>query len=422
MDNYFSWVEPTFFVSSFLLYVFSLYKVSFELVSSREVSEMKGVAKKHVEYFHANKDRISISINEINNILIVFVTVAGYIFIHHILSLFIIEEYFLVALSLLFILFVLFLITNIFPLLTSFLRVIVLKISPMVRIVIYIISPITSIIYKFKTIAFNMENSGSMSSISMDELSDAVEIVSKASTPEDKRILTGMVRFANADVSDIMCHRTDMVAISYTSSYKEVLEVIRESGFSRIPVYHDILDNIIGILYVKDIIPNIEVDNFDWISIIRKPYFVSDTKMINELLVKFQKKKIHLAIVVDEYGSTQGIVSLEDILEEIVGEIEDESDTEDPYYSKIDENTYIFEGKTAISDFIQVLDIPADKIEAIKGDAETLAGLIVEFRQDIPKIGSKAYVLNYCLTIVKIDKHRIERVKVTKQLKNANKE
>ncbi len=415
MDDYSSWVNIAFYVSIFLLFVFSLYKMSLEQISSKEMASLGGATKKMVEFLHASKERVNLSIGQINLLLIVVMAFTGdYIF--NLVFYFSIEDNLLRDfVSLLVVMCLVITTYYVLPLMFAKWRMGVIRFfSPVVRVFLWITYPTTSLIYMFKTLAFNMEYSETINHISMEELNDAVEIVSKASTPEDKRILEGMARFANAEVTDIMCHRTDMVTVSATASYREVLDIVLDSGFSRIPVYRDVLDNIIGVLYVKDLIPYMEKDDFEWVSIIRKPYFVSDTKMISELLVKFQKKKIHLAIVVDEYGSTLGIVSLEDILEEIVGEIEDESDTEDPFYSQIDDKNYIFEGKTAISDFAQVLGIDLDDIEEVRAGAETLAGLMVELRQEMPKIGSKANLLDYVLTVVKVDNFRIDRVKVTK--------
>ena len=418
MDDYNSWITPTFSISIILLYVFSLYKISLEYVSSKELSLMKGSRKKYIEKLNAKGEKLYITLSHITTFFSVLLSLSGYLFFRIEFAQSIPDQGLLTLSSLIAVMLTLFITTDTLPYTTSFLRLQVLYISPIVNLLSYLMGPTVSMVYKLRAIAFNIENGNAKTNISMDDLSDAVEIVSKASTPEDKRILTGMVRFANADVCDIMCPRTDMVAINSTATIEEVMEVVDRTGFSRIPIYRDVLDNIIGILYTKDLIININKDDFEWISIIRKPYFVSDEKMINELLVQFQKKKIHLAIVVDEYGSTLGIVSMEDILEEIVGEIEDESDTDEPFYKKIDENTYIFEGKTAIGDFLQVLDVSAEEIEDIREDAETLSGLIVQLRQDVPKMGSKAYMLDFCFTVVKIENHRIERVKVTKIIPN----
>lgn len=418
MDDYYHLAIILLSISSTLLLLVALYKVAFDFLSNKDVSMFNGRAKHRIEKLFNDKERLSLTVIQIYAILIPAIAIC----LNYLLNRIVFTEniYLFSFAKIAIISTFIIVIKNTIPFIFSSLRIDIIKLfTPIARVIITIFKPTTHILYKVKSIGFNIENSSAMGSISMDELSDAVEIVSKANTPEEKRILTGMVRFVNADVSDIMCHRTDMVAINIDSSFEEVMDTIKNSGFSRIPVYRDVLDNIIGILYAKDILQHIGKDDFDWQLILRKPYFVSDTKMINELLVKFQKKKIHLAIVVDEYGSTQGIVSLEDILEEIVGEIEDESDIEERFYSQIDENNYVFEGKTPLSDFIEVLKIDTDSFDEIRGDAETLAGLIVELRQDVPKVGSDITIPSYKLRVVKMDKYRIDRIKVTKIDRNA---
>lgn len=249
--------------------------------------------------------------------------------------------------------------------------------------------------------------------ISMEELSDAVEIVSKVNTMEEKRILTGMVRFANAYVEDIMCHRTEIVAIDYSSPFSELKALFCESGFSRIPVYKGNSDNIIGIIHLKDILPHIERTDYQWQGGIHKPLFANNIKPINELLLIFQSKKEHMAIVVDEYGSTLGLVTMEDILEEIVGEINDEFDEEEEIGQELADGTYIVEGKTSISEFIDMLSMDEDTLEEMPEEIDTVAGLIVELLQDFPKIGSTV-VFNdrYNLTVLSMDRHRIDKIKV----------
>ena len=215
------------------------------------------------------------------------------------------------------------------------------------------------------------------SEISLDELADAVDMTSTTSA-EEHNMLSGIVKFANTEVQEIMRPRMDVVAVAVGESYESVRGRIIESGFSRIPVYEEDLDNIRGILYVKDLLPYINNgDEFDWRQLLRKAYFVPEHKKINDLLEEFQSNKVHMAVVVDEYGSTLGIVSLEDILEEIVGEISDESDTVETFYTKLDERNYLFDGKTHIGDFERVLQLPEETFSDCKGKAETLAGQTV---------------------------------------------
>jgi len=249
--------------------------------------------------------------------------------------------------------------------------------------------------------------------ISMNDLSDALDLTSGV-IPEERKILKSIVKFSNIDVSDIMKPRMDVIAVETGTSLKDVINLINSSGYSRIPVYKDNLDNVVGILYVKDLLPHIEKSNdFDWLPLIRPSYFVPETKKINALLQEFREKKIHLAIVVDEYGGTDGIVTLEDVLEEIVGEITDESDEIEPLYVKLDENNYVFDAKVLLIDFYKALQIQDDIFENVRGDADTLAGLILEIKGEIPKVNEKLRADEFLFTIVSADKRRIKKVKVT---------
>lgn len=249
--------------------------------------------------------------------------------------------------------------------------------------------------------------------ISIEELSDAVEIVSKVNTMEEKRILTGMVRFANANVEDIMCHRTEMVTIDYTHTTAEVVELFRESGFSRIPVFKGTNDNITGIVRLKDILANMEDENYDWKTDIHDPLYANNNQPVNKLLLLFQSKKEHMAIVVDEYGSTLGLVTLEDVLEEIVGEIEDEFDEEEESCKEFSDGTYIIEGKATVSEFIDMLGMGEDALEDIPEEIDTVAGLVVELLRDFPKVGSTVMFDGaYNLTVLSMERHRIDRIRI----------
>ncbi len=224
--------------------------------------------------------------------------------------------------------------------------------------------------------------------ISFDELADAVDLTTKSSKAE-RVMLSGIINFISTEVEEIMHSRVDITAVNINDSYESVKRTIVESGFSRIPVYENSIDEIRGILYVKDLLSHIKEEEFEWQKLLRKPYFVPKHKLINDLLEEFQSSKVHLAIVIDEYGSTLGLVSLEDIVEEIVGEISDDSDMDEKYFTRLDDNTYIFEGKTHIGDFERILELKEDSFAEIKGNAETLAGLILEVRRNIPKKGDK---------------------------------
>lgn len=255
---------------------------------------------------------------------------------------------------------------------------------------------------------------GKKSQISIDELSNAIEIT-KNHSEEEKQMLSGIVSFVNTEATDIMKLRMDIVALDITEDFATVKKVIIDSGFSRIPVYEDNIDTIKGVLYVKDMISFIgESDDFNWQKYLRKPYFVPEHKKINDLMEEFQSEKVHMAIVVDEYGATQGLVSLEDILEEIVGEISDESDAEEPtFYKKIDDNTYIFEGKTHLADLEKVLGLTEDSFGKAATDVETIAGLMIELKHDFMQKGESVRYSGIRFTVTALDGRRIDKVRVT---------
>ena len=248
--------------------------------------------------------------------------------------------------------------------------------------------------------------------ISMEELADAVDLTRTAS-PQEHQMLSGIVNFVNTEVEEIMRPRVDLTALDIKSSYKQVKRTIIESGYSRIPVYDEDLDNIKGALYVKDLLPHIACgDEFGWQQLLRKIYFVPKHKKIDDLLRDFQENKIHVAIVVDEYGATQGLVSLEDIREEVVGEISDESDEEETFYERLGENTYLFDGKSHIVDFERVVGCDEDIFADVQGRAETLAGLMLEIRRDLLRKGDTVEAHGIRFTVHAMDGHRVDKIKV----------
>ena len=253
------------------------------------------------------------------------------------------------------------------------------------------------------------------SNLSVDQLSQALELTSEHdTTKEEQKILQGIVSFGNTDTKQVMQPRIDVFALNVEQPYSEIIPEIIDNGYSRIPVYKDNMDTIIGVLYVKDLLPYIDKKGFDWTTLLREPFFVPENKKLDDLMAEFQEKKVHLAMVVDEYGGTSGLVSLEDIIEEIVGDISDEFDDEDLIYSKLDDKNYVFEGKTALKDFYKIIKIEDDAIfENHKGEAETLAGFILENSGGFPKRNSKINFEKYVFTIEALDKKRIKRVKVT---------
>jgi putative hemolysin len=253
------------------------------------------------------------------------------------------------------------------------------------------------------------------SSFSVDELSQALELTEQNdTTQEEDKILQGIVAFGNTDTKQVMCPRVDVFALSTSMSLDEILPQLIEEGYSRIPVYKERLDIIEGILYSKDLMPNLHLPNFDWTTLLRPAYFVPENKKLDDLLKEFQQKKIHIAVVVDEYGGTSGVVTLEDLIEEIVGDITDEFDDEDIEYSKIDEKNYVFEAKVSLKDFYRITDLPIEEeFEKAKGEAETLGGFIIEVAGQLPRLRQKLNFENISFTIESVDKKRIKRVKVT---------
>ena len=249
---------------------------------------------------------------------------------------------------------------------------------------------------------------------SVEKLSQALELTAdNATTKDEKNILEGIVAFGNTETVQVMKPRIDIFAIPDDASFPEVLSKIISNGFSRNPVYHENIDEVIGVLYAKDLLPHLTKTEFNWQALVRAPYFVPENKKLDDLLIDFQEKKNHLAIVVDEYGGTSGLVTLEDVIEEIVGDISDEFDSDDLVYSKLDANNYVFEGKTALKDFYRVLDIDPKNFEVHKGEAETLAGFILEISGKFPKKFEKINFEAFVFTVEAVDRKRIKQLKVT---------
>lgn len=249
---------------------------------------------------------------------------------------------------------------------------------------------------------------------SVDQLSQALELTdAEESSTEEQKILEGIVSFGNTDAKQVMSPRMDIFALEIEESFQTIYSKIVEKGFSRIPVYRDNIDQIEGVLFVKDLLRHIDKEEFDWKTLIREPFFIPENKKIDNLLKDFQNMKSHLAIVVDEYGGTSGLVSLEDIIEEIVGDISDEFDGDNINFSKIDDKNYLFEGKTNLKDFYRVIDVNEELFETSKGEAETLAGFILEILGNFPKIDQKITFENCTFTIESVDKKRIKQIKVT---------
>ena len=277
-----------------------------------------------------------------------------------------------------------------------------------------IISPI-SIPMQRLTLGIHKKLGKQKSTLSVGYLSQALELTSNEdTTQEEQKILQGIVSFGNTDTKQVMRPRIDIFALDESTKYIEIIPEIIKNGYSRIPVYKDSIDSVTGILYVKDLLPHLQKKQFDWTTLMRTPFFVPENKKLDDLMVEFQEKKIHLAVVVDEYGGTSGVVSLEDVIEEIVGDISDEFDDDDLIYSKLDAHNYVFEGKTTLKDFYRIIKLTDESIfEDEKGEAETLAGFVLEISKSFPKLNSKINFKTYSFTVEALSNKRIKQLKVT---------
>lgn len=254
--------------------------------------------------------------------------------------------------------------------------------------------------------------------VSVDELNQALEITTSNSTTteEEKGILKGIVNFGTLSVKQVMRSRLDITAIEYDTDFHELMDRINKSGYSRIPIYRETIDNIEGVLYVKDLLPYLEKEeSFQWQNLLHKGFFVPESKKIDALLRDFQERRVHMAIVVDEYGGTSGLITLEDIIEEIVGEINDEFDESDVHYNKLDEGTYVFEGRTSLNDFCKIIQEDISLFESVKGESESLGGLLLEMHSKLPRAGEKIEFDKYVFTVVAVDNKRIKRIRVLRK-------
>jgi gliding motility-associated protein GldE len=252
------------------------------------------------------------------------------------------------------------------------------------------------------------------SGISVSDLEHALELTQREGrSEEEQKILEGIVSFGSKDVKQIMTSRVDITAFPDDMPYSELLQKIIETGYSRVPIYTESIDQIRGILYIKDLLPYSDQQEFSWIDLLRPQFFVPENKKIDDLLREFQHRKVHMAIVVDEYGGTSGLVTLEDVIEEIVGDITDEFDDDDIHYSKIDDNNFVFEGKTALIDLYRIIEIEGDAFEAVKGDSDSLAGFIIEQAGKIPVKGEKIHFANFTFTVEAADRRKVKQIKIT---------
>ena len=284
--------------------------------------------------------------------------------------------------------------------------------APVIMVLKKVFSPLSNLLVRSTFIANKLVAKRNYN-ISVDDLSQALELTDKDEISEESNILEGIIRFGAETAKEVMTPRLDVVDLEVSASFKEVLNFVVENGYSRVPVYEDSRDNIKGILYIKDLLPHLKKDDsFKWQNLIRPAYFVPETKMIDDLLRDFQANKIHIAIVVDEFGGTSGIVTMEDIIEEIVGEINDEYDDDERSYVKINDRTYVFEAKTLLSDFYKIVKVDTDSFEDIEGDADTLAGLLLEIKGEFPKLHEKLEYDRFLFEVLEMDARRILKIKV----------
>lgn len=284
--------------------------------------------------------------------------------------------------------------------------------APVFTVLNKVFHPLSSLLVRSKGLTERIV-SHEEDSLTVDELEQALELTDKKEIAEEAGMLQGIIRFGGETVRDVMTPRVDIVDLEMRTPYPEVLKCIVENNYSRIPVYQGTEDNIKGILYIKDLLPHIsKPGNFRWQTLIRPPFFVPETKMIDDLLRDFQQNKVHMAIVVDEFGGTSGLVTMEDILEEIVGEIDDEYDDEERPYQRLNQNTYLFEAKTALSEFLRIVNLDDDFFEEVEGEADTLAGLLLELKGEFPKLHERLTYRNISFEVMELDERRIVKIKV----------
>ena len=284
--------------------------------------------------------------------------------------------------------------------------------APVFVVLNYVFYPIASMLVRSKGLTERILDHESQA-LTVDELEQALELTDQKEIAEESSMLQGIIRFGGEMAREVMTPRVDMVDLEMRTPFPEVLKCIVENNYSRIPVYSGNEDNIKGVLYIKDLLPHLgKPANFRWQSLIRPPYFVPETKMIDDLLRDFQRNKVHIAIVVDEFGGTSGIVTMEDILEEIVGEIDDEYDDVERPYVRLNQNTYVFEAKCPLSDFFRVVDLDDDFFEKVEGDADTLAGLLLEIKGEFPKLHEKIAYRHITFEVMELDERRIVKIKV----------
>ena len=381
----------------------------------RDVQERGGSSGRRVMDLLAKPRRLLATILIASNLVNIGVVILSTVVARDLLDLSGLPAYMVVAIQVLVVAFIIVLISEVLPK--------VYATSNPVRVAQLMSGPLLSLRWFFWPVSESLVRSTkfiekrfqkrSTQNISVDSLGHALDITKDASTTaEEQRILRGIVKFGNIEVRQVMRPRTEMVAFDKETTFKELLAAIVESGFSRVPIFEETADRVIGILYIKDVLPHLQKEAFDWHTLLRAPYFVPESKKLDDLLKEFQSEKVHLAVVVDEYGGTSGIITMEDVIEEIVGDITDEYDDENLFYSKLDDHTWVFEGKTALTDLYRVMGIDGRLFEENKGDSGTLGGFVLELTGRIPKKGERVELHNFTFVVEGSDNKRIRRVKV----------
>lgn len=381
----------------------------------RDVQERGGASGQRVMDLLSKPRRLLATILIANNFVNVGVVILSTVAISDLLDLSLLPTYMVFVIQVLAVTFIILLLGEVIPKVyatTNPVRVAQSMSGPLL-VMRWTFRPISEALVRSTTFIEKRYRKRTTQNISVDSLGHALDLTKDSSTTaEEQRILRGIVKFGNFEVRQVMRPRTEMVAFDKDITFMELLAAIVDSGFSRVPIYEETPDRVIGVLYIKDILPHLDKDQLDWHTLLRTPYFVPESKKLDDLLKEFQAEKVHLAIVVDEYGGTSGIITLEDVIEEIVGDITDEYDDENLFYSKLDDHTWVFEGKTALTDVYRVLGIDGELFEENKGDSGTLGGFVLELTGRIPKKGERVELRNFTFVVEGSDNKRIRRVKV----------
>ena len=381
----------------------------------RDVQERGGTSGKRVMDLLAKPRRLLATILIANNFVNVGVVILSSVAVSDLIDMERLPAYMVFIIQVLAITFIILLIGEVLPKVyatSNPVKVAQLMSGPLLTLR-WIFKPVSETLVRSTTFIEKRYRKRSGQNISVDSLGHALDLTNDASTTEEEqRILRGIVKFGNFEVRQVMRPRTEMVAFDKELNFKGLLAAIVGSGFSRVPIYEGTPDRVIGVLYIKDVLPHLDKSELDWHSLLRSPYFVPESKKLDDLLKEFQGEKVHLAVVVDEYGGTSGIITLEDVIEEIVGDITDEYDDENLFYSKLDDHTWVFEGKTALTDVYRVLDVDGALFEENKGDSGTLGGFVLELTGRIPKKGERVELRNFTFVVEGSDNKRVRRVKV----------